>query len=69
MANATDGDIGAVFGIGFPPFTGGPFRAIDAIGVQNVVNRMNELKATYNERFTPAATLVKMAETSAKFHA
>jgi hypothetical protein len=40
IADATSGDIGAVFGIGFPPFLGGPFRYIDSEGAQAIVDRM-----------------------------
>lgn len=68
ISTPTDGDLGAVFGIGFLPFTGGPFRMIDAIGVKQIVARMNELKAVYGERFTPASLLVKMAKSSQTFH-
>ncbi|MFK7951160.1 MAG: 3-hydroxyacyl-CoA dehydrogenase NAD-binding domain-containing protein [Saprospiraceae bacterium] len=68
IANPTDGDLGAVFGIGFLPFTGGPFRMIDEIGVANIVNRMNDLKSKYGERFTVANSLVEMAKTGEAFH-
>lgn len=68
IANPTDGDLGAVFGIGFLPFTGGPFRAIDAWGAQNIVDRMNELRDKYGERFTPRPMLVDMAANGTKFH-
>lgn len=68
VENPTDGDLAAVFGIGFLPFTGGPFRMIDALGAANVVNRMNDLKSKYGERFTAANSLVKMAKMNEKFH-
>ena len=66
--SASDGDLGAVFGIGFLPFTGGPFRAVDTWGIQNVVNKMEALREKYGERFTPAKSLVHMAEKGERFH-
>ena len=68
IPNPNDGDLGAVFGIGFPPFTGGPFRAIDAWGIDTVVETMRGLQDKYGPRFEPAATLVRMAEKGEGFY-
>lgn len=64
-----DGDIGAVFGIGFPPFLGGPFRYIDRLGSDKVVEILRRLEAQYGERFAPCERLVQMADQKKKFHA
>lgn len=61
ISSPTDGDLGAVFGIGFLPFTGGPFRHIDTTGVQNIVEMMNTLHEKYGARFKPRPLLEKMA--------
>ncbi len=63
-----DGDIGAVFGIGFPPFRGGPYRHIDAVGVAEVVRQLEALNAQHAGRFTPCALLVKMAHEGRRFY-
>lgn len=68
IRNARDGDIGAIFGIGFPPFLGGPFRYIDAIGVQSMVSQMNQWSKTFGERFEPCDLLIKMAQENSKFY-
>lgn len=67
IANPTDGNLGAVFGIGFLPFTGGPFRYINQRGVKNVVDRMNELKDKYGPKYTPRPMLVDMANSGKLF--
>lgn len=63
-----DGDIGALFGIGFPPFRGGPYRELDALGAAAAVERLERLAARYGPRFAPAPTLVDQAERGGRFH-
>jgi 3-hydroxyacyl-CoA dehydrogenase / enoyl-CoA hydratase / 3-hydroxybutyryl-CoA epimerase len=63
-----DGDVGAVFGIGFPPFRGGPFRYIDALGADRVVKELEELHGRFAPRFAPAELLVAMARRGDRFY-
>ncbi len=63
-----DGDIGAVFGIGFPPFLGGPFRYIDTLGADVVVRQLEEIEARHPGRFKPARLLVNHADSGRPFH-
>ncbi|MCH1414133.1 MAG: 3-hydroxyacyl-CoA dehydrogenase family protein, partial [Glaciecola sp.] len=68
VRSARDGDIGAIFGIGFPPFLGGPFSYMDTIGISNLVERLDYFAQKYGNKFTPAPILVKMAEENRDFY-
>ena len=63
-----DGDIGAVFGIGFPPFRGGPFRYIDRLGAREVVKQLDALAVQFPGRFTVTSRLRAMADADERFH-
>ena len=68
IAKAQDGDVGAVFGIGFPPFLGGPFFYSDEQGVGNVLERLEGLEAKHGVRFAPAPLLKEYAEEGRAFY-
>ncbi|MFO6297135.1 fatty acid oxidation complex subunit alpha FadJ [Rahnella selenatireducens] len=67
IRSARDGDLGAVFGIGFPPFRGGPFRYIDTLGAASVVKTLEQLAQRYGEHFTPCDGLRQRAEQGRRF--
>ena len=46
-------DAGVVFGIGFPPFTGGPINYALAMGVDEVIRRLTLLSEKFGSRFLP----------------
>ncbi|MGJ8693646.1 MAG: fatty acid oxidation complex subunit alpha FadJ [Thalassotalea sp.] len=68
VRSARDGDIGAIFGIGFPPFLGGPYRYMDSLGIDAVVATLNEYTAQLGERFTPCQLLKTMADEGKSFY-
>lgn len=68
IANPTDGDVGAIFGIGFLPFTGGPFRYMDTRGISNIVKTMEALSAKFGPKFKPADMLYRMVANGETFH-
>ena len=63
-----DGDIGAIFGIGFPPFLGGPFRYMDQIGLAKLVEIMNDHATQYGDRFAPCDGLLTRAGLEQSFY-
>jgi 3-hydroxyacyl-CoA dehydrogenase / enoyl-CoA hydratase / 3-hydroxybutyryl-CoA epimerase len=68
LRSPRDGDIGAVFGLGFPPFLGGPFRYADAIGPKALLDRLERWHDKFGERFEPAPLLVERARTGERFY-
>jgi 3-hydroxyacyl-CoA dehydrogenase/enoyl-CoA hydratase/3-hydroxybutyryl-CoA epimerase len=68
IATPRDGDLGAILGLGFPPFLGGPFRYVDALGRGKIATRLEELASRLGQRFEPAETLTQVVENRGKFY-
>lgn len=68
LRSARDGDVGAVFGLGFPPFRGGPFRYVDAAGARDMVGELERYAEKHGKRFKPAPVLVELADRGGRFY-
>ncbi len=69
LRSVADANIGSIFGIGFPPWTGGVLQYINGYegGAAGFVARARELQATYGDRFTPPDSLIEIAKSHRRF--
>jgi 3-hydroxyacyl-CoA dehydrogenase/enoyl-CoA hydratase/3-hydroxybutyryl-CoA epimerase len=67
IASPRDGDVGAVLGLGFPPFRGGPFHHVDALGADRISARLESLAEQHGSRYAPAHIIKDMARQEKAF--
>lgn len=68
ISSPRDGDVGAILGLGFPPFRGGPFQYLDHVGIERVIAQLEDLRNLYGDRFQPAGLLLEMASRGKRFY-
>ncbi len=59
LRSVADGNIGSILGIGAPAWTGGYIQFVNTYGRERFIDRCEELKAAYGERFSPPGILQK----------
>lgn len=68
VRSAREGDAGAVVGLGFPAFRGGPFRYVDSLGAAEALKRIGRFHSQLGARWAPAPVLVEMARERRRFY-
>ncbi len=68
LMDIREGDVGAILGWGFAPWSGGPFSWLDILGAPYAAERCDQLTETYGERFATPALLREMAEAGQSFY-
>ncbi|MEL6883937.1 MAG: 3-hydroxyacyl-CoA dehydrogenase NAD-binding domain-containing protein [Pseudomonadota bacterium] len=68
LMDIREGDVGAILGWGFAPWSGGPLSWLDMIGAAYAAERCDQLEAKYGERFKCPALLREMAEKGQTFY-
>ncbi|MUG33382.1 3-hydroxyacyl-CoA dehydrogenase [Psychrobacter sanguinis] len=67
IISPSDADLGAILGLGFPTWTGGPLSFIDTIGIHAFVTRCQQL-TKYGQRFEPSPWLLDRAKNQRSFY-
>ena len=68
LLSPADGDVGAILGVGFPAYTGGPFSFMDGIGIAEFVREAERLAGFFGPHLQPPALLQRMAAQGATFY-
>jgi 3-hydroxyacyl-CoA dehydrogenase/enoyl-CoA hydratase/3-hydroxybutyryl-CoA epimerase len=68
LTSPDDGDIGSIFGWGFPPWSGGVFSYIDTVGIKVFVERCDDFHKRFGERFKVPDSLRERANKNESFY-
>ena len=68
LLDIREGDVGAILGWGFAPWSGGPFSWLDMIGTDKAVEICDALTSAHGDRFATPDMLRKMAEAGETFY-
>ncbi|MCL4676754.1 MAG: 3-hydroxyacyl-CoA dehydrogenase, partial [Pararhodobacter sp.] len=68
LEDIREGDVGAILGWGFAPWSGGPFSWLDIIGAKRAVEICDDLTARFGPRFTTPQSLRDMAASGRTFY-
>ncbi len=68
LEDIREGDVGAILGWGFAPWSGGPFSWLDIVGAGHAAARCDALSAEFGDRFACPALLREMAEKGQTFY-
>ncbi len=68
LMDIREGDVGAILGWGYAPWSGGPFGWLDILGAARAVEICDGLQARHGERFAAPALLREMAAKGEAFH-
>ncbi len=68
LEDIREGDVGAILGWGFAPWSGGPFSWVDMVGPKQALALDEELATKYGDRFAPPALLGELAAKGETFY-
>ncbi|WP_234853074.1 3-hydroxyacyl-CoA dehydrogenase NAD-binding domain-containing protein [Paracoccus everestensis] len=68
LEDIREGDVGAILGWGFAPWSGGPFAWLDMMGAARAVQICDRLAADHGDRFAAPRLLRDMAESGQGFY-
>ena len=68
LMDIREGDVGAILGWGFAPWSGGPLSWLDILGTAYAAERCEQLCSSYGTRFEPPSLLLEMGKTGEEFY-
>ena len=69
LTDIREGDVGAILGWGYMPWSGGPFSWLDILGATKAVEICDGLRAAHGDRFAAPELLRDLAGSGGSFYA